>query len=146
VEAQLASSSSLLHWLRQMIMVRKTHPAFGMGSYRNVPTDSEAVLAFLRELPEDNPEGEVGETMFCIFNLSQHPVAATVNLPEFAERGLRDAFGGTPFPTFGQDGSLTLTLGSHDFYWLRLRSAKSNTSSPQTEAIPLILAPEATSK
>ena len=146
VEAQLASSSSLLHWLRQMIMVRKTHPAFGMGSYRNVPTDSEAVLAFLRELPEDNPEGEVGETMFCIFNLSQHPVAATVKLPEFAERGLRDAFGGTPFPTFGQDGSLTLTLGSHDFYWLRLRSPRSNTSSPQTEAIPLILASEATSK
>ena len=84
--------------------------------------------------------------MFCIFNLSQHPVSATVSLPEFAGRGLRDAFGGTPFPAFGADGSVTLTLGSHDFYWLRLRSPKSNMSSPQTEAIPLIPISEALKK
>jgi maltose alpha-D-glucosyltransferase/alpha-amylase len=146
VEAQLASSSSLLHWIRQMIMVRRTHPAFGLGSYRNVPTEAESVLAFLRELPADNPEGEVGEVMFCVFNLSQHPVSATMSLPEFAGRGLRDAFGGTPFPAFGPDGSVTLTLGSHDFYWLRLRSPQSNTSSPLTDAIPLIPISEAVKK
>ncbi|KAD3456150.1 maltose alpha-D-glucosyltransferase [Arthrobacter yangruifuii] len=146
VEAQLASSSSLLHWIRQMIMVRRAHPAFGLGSYRNVPTDAEAALAFVRELPDNNPEGEPGETMLCIFNLSQHPVSASMKLPEFANRGLRDAFGGTLFPTIGEDGSLTLTLGSHDFYWLRLRSAKSDTASPQTEAIPVIPISEAARK
>ena len=32
VEAQLASSTSLLHWTRRMIEVRKQNPAFGLGT------------------------------------------------------------------------------------------------------------------
>jgi maltose alpha-D-glucosyltransferase/alpha-amylase len=143
VEAQLATSSSLLHWMRQMLAVRRAHPAFGLGDYRNVPTESESVLAFLREVHEGNSEGERPEVVLCIFNLSQHPVAARMHLPEFAGRGLRDLFGGMPFPAFAEDGNITLTLGSHDFYWLRLRSASSNSASPHTEALPVIPIPEA---
>jgi maltose alpha-D-glucosyltransferase/alpha-amylase len=143
VEAQLATSSSLLHWMRQMLAVRRAHPAFGLGDYRNVPTESESVLAFLREVHDGNTEGERPEVVLCIFNLSQHPVAANLNLPEFAGRGLRDLFGGMPFPAFSADGHITLTLGSHDFYWLRLRSASSNSASPYTEALPVIPIPEA---
>ncbi|MFD1213430.1 maltose alpha-D-glucosyltransferase [Arthrobacter sp. GCM10027362] len=138
VEAQLAHSTSLLHWLRQMLDVRRTHPAFGLGRYRNVPVEAEAVLAFLRELPQDNPEGEQDETLLCVFNFSQHPAAATLRLPEYAGRGLRDLFGGSPFPWLDGAGQVTLTLGSHDFYWLRLRSAQSSPSSPVTSALPLI--------
>jgi maltose alpha-D-glucosyltransferase / alpha-amylase len=145
VEAQLAHSSSLLHWLRQMLAVRKAHPSFGLGGYRNVQTDSEQVLAFLRELPEDNPEGEQAESVLCVFNLSQHPVATSVKLPEYADRGLRDCFGGTPFPAFGDDGKLTLTLGSHDFFWLRVRALASNLASPATSAMPIIPISEVTS-
>ncbi len=80
VETQLASSSSLLHWIRQMLMVRKAHPAFGMGEYVNVATDHESVLAFLRRLdPEDSEDG-VGETLLCIFNLSHVPASCSVHL------------------------------------------------------------------
>ncbi|MHA7280713.1 maltose alpha-D-glucosyltransferase [Arthrobacter sp. MDT2-2] len=143
VEAQMATSSSLLHWVRQMLAVRKAHPAFGLGTYRNVPVDSEHVLAFLREVDADNAEGEPAESVLCIFNLSQHPVAVKMRLPEFAGRGLRDLFGGAIFPAFAEDGENTLTLGSHDFFWLRVRSASSNTSSPHTEAMPVIPLPEA---
>lgn len=138
VEAQLASSSSLLHWMRQMLAVRRSHPAFGLGSYRNVPTEAEPVLAFIREVEAGNAEGEQPEVILCVFNLSQHPVAARLHLPEYSGRGLRDLFGGTPFPAFAENGDLTLTLGSHDFYWLRLRSASSNVASPHTEAMPVI--------
>ncbi|MBG6217980.1 maltose alpha-D-glucosyltransferase/alpha-amylase [Arthrobacter sp. CAN_A6] len=143
VEAQLATSSSLLHWVRQMLAVRRAHPAFGLGEYRNVPTESDAVLAFLREVKDGNAEHEQPEVVLCIFNLSQHPVAARMHLPEFAGRGLRDLFGGAIFPAFGPEGDLTLTLGSHDFFWLRLRSASSNSSSPHTEALPVIPISEA---
>ena len=65
-----------------------------------------------------------------------------MHLPEFAGRGLRDLFGGSIFPTFGEDGEVTLTLGSHDFFWLRVRSASSNTSSPHTQSMPVIPIPE----
>ena len=34
VEAQMASSSSLLHWVRSMLAVRRQHPVFGMGDLR----------------------------------------------------------------------------------------------------------------
>ncbi|MHA7263213.1 maltose alpha-D-glucosyltransferase [Arthrobacter sp. TMN-37] len=143
VEAQLATSSSLLHWMRQMLAVRRANPAFGLGDYRNVPTEAESVLAFVREVHEGNSEGERPEVVLCIFNLSQHPVAANLHLPEFAGRGLRDLFGGMPFPAFAEDGNITLTLGSHAFYWLRLRSASSNSASPHTAAMPVIPIPEA---
>ncbi|WP_432485664.1 maltose alpha-D-glucosyltransferase [Kineococcus esterisolvens] len=33
VEAQLATSSSLLHWVRNVLAVRRAHPAFGLGRY-----------------------------------------------------------------------------------------------------------------
>jgi maltose alpha-D-glucosyltransferase/alpha-amylase len=96
------------------------------------------VVSYLRELGDDNAAGEAGEVILCAFNLSQHPVAAKLRIPQYAGRGLRDVFGGQPFPGIDEDGSLTLTLGSHDFFWLRVRSAASNPSSPQTQALPIL--------
>jgi maltose alpha-D-glucosyltransferase / alpha-amylase len=138
VEAQMAHASSLLHWNRQILSVRKNHQAFGLGRYQNVEASSESVLAFLRILPVGNPEAEKPETVLCVFNLSQHPVATTLNLPELAGRGLRDVFGAGVFPGIGQDGMLTLTLGSFDFFWLRVRSVASNISSTETQALPVL--------
>jgi maltose alpha-D-glucosyltransferase/alpha-amylase len=34
VEAELENGSSLLHWTRRMIHIRKEHPTFGLGSFR----------------------------------------------------------------------------------------------------------------
>jgi maltose alpha-D-glucosyltransferase/alpha-amylase len=145
VEQQLAHSGSLLHWLRQVIGVRREHPVFGLGSYRNVPASSASVLAFLREMPPDGEPGDeeyrAGEAVLCIFNLSQHPVAARLDMMDFAERGLRDVFGGTVFPSISADGTLQITLGSQGFFWLRLRSVRSDVNSPATSAITL-LSPE----
>jgi maltose alpha-D-glucosyltransferase/alpha-amylase len=92
----------------------------------------------LGELPPATPAGVDGETVLCAFNLSQHPVAARLRIPDYAGRGLRDVFGGQPFPGINEDGTLTLTLGSHDFFWLRVRSAASNPSSPYTQAMPIL--------
>ncbi|MDJ0357896.1 maltose alpha-D-glucosyltransferase [Paenarthrobacter sp. PH39-S1] len=141
VEAQTSHASSLLHWSRQILAVRRAHAAFGLGGYQNVEATSESVLAFLRDIPEGNPEGERAETLLCVFNLSQHPTATQLRMPALAGRGLRDVFGGTVFPPVGEDGLLTLTLGSFDFFWLRLRSASSNPMSPQTQAMPIIPMP-----
>jgi maltose alpha-D-glucosyltransferase/alpha-amylase len=138
VEAEAAHSGSLLRWTRQILSVRKNHPAFGLGAFKHVEADHEVVLAYLRELPEGNAAGEPAESILCVFNLSQHPVSSTLRLPDFSGRGLRDVFGGQPFPGIGDDGHLTLTLGSHDFFWLRLRSATSNPAAPFTQAMPIL--------
>ncbi len=144
VEAQLAHSGSLLHWVRQMLSIRKAHPVFGLGSYSNVETDAEPVLAFLREMPEHNVASEPAETILCVFNLSQNPVSTTLDLPGYAGRGLRDLFGGTPFPTIGNDGRMTFTMGSHDFFWPRIRADHSNPTAPETTAMPIIQQPGGT--
>ncbi len=138
VEAEAAHSGSLLRWTRQILSIRKNHPAFGLGAFKHVEADHDVVLAYLRELPEGNAAGEESETILCAFNLSQHPVATTLRVPKYAGRGLRDVFGGQVFPAIGDDGTLTLTLGSHDFFWLRIRSAASNPSSPHTQAMPIL--------
>jgi maltose alpha-D-glucosyltransferase/alpha-amylase len=138
VEAEAAHSGSLLRWTRQILSVRKNHPAFGLGAFEHVEADHDVVLAYLRELKEGNSAGEDSETVLCAFNLSQHPVATTLRVPRFAGRGLRDVFGGQAFPGISDDGTLTLTLGSHDFFWLRIRSASSNPASPHTQAMPIL--------
>ena len=139
VETQLASSSSLLHWIRQMLMVRKAHPAFGMGEYVNVDTDHDSVLAFLRRLDPQDAQDGVGETLLCIFNLAHTPASCSVHLEEYAGRGTRELFGGEPFGDFSQDGDYRITLGSQDFFWLRLRTAPSTDGShPETVAMPII--------
>ena len=144
VEQQLAHSSSMLHWLRQMLGVRRQHPVFGTGTYRNVETSTPQVLAFLREsteapVAEDlHVESGPAEQILCVYNLSQHPVSAELHLPEYAERGLRDVFGGHVFPVIDEAGNTTIALGSQGFYWLRVRSPKSDVSSPATTSLPVI--------
>ncbi|GEO95227.1 maltose alpha-D-glucosyltransferase [Kocuria turfanensis] len=139
VEAQLASSSSLLHWMRQMLAVRKAHPAFGLGSYVNVETDHDSVLAFLRVLPDEETEDGRGETVLCLFNLAHTPACARIRLPQFAGRGLRELFGGDLFGEVDEAGEYRITLGSQDFFWLRLRAARRDDGThPQTTALPII--------
>ncbi|NHU85845.1 maltose alpha-D-glucosyltransferase [Kocuria sp. JC486] len=141
VEAQLASSSSLLHWIRRMLLVRREHPAFGMGDYRNVPTDHESVLAFVRDYRAEDGDKHApqSETLICVFNLSHTPARATLDLAEYAGRGLREVFGGETFGAVGNDGNFHVTLGTQDFYWLRLRGAPdADGNQPETRALPIV--------
>jgi maltose alpha-D-glucosyltransferase/alpha-amylase len=120
VEAQLASRSSLLHWTRGMLALRRRHPVFGLGRYVNVQTDNPSILAFLRILDLEEAGTDSPETVLCVNNLAQTPQAATLQLDDHAGRGLTDLFGGSGFPEVADDGSLTLSLGSRDFFWLRV--------------------------
>lgn len=122
VEAQMAHSSSLLHWVRGMLQVRARHPVFGLGDFDVVPADNPTVLAFTRSMDADEESGDAAEAVLCVNNLSSRPQATTVQLPErFAGRELADLFGGSGFPWVAPDGRVTITLGSRDFFWLRLR-------------------------
>jgi maltose alpha-D-glucosyltransferase/alpha-amylase len=119
VEAQLATRSSLLHWTRGMLALRKRHPVFGVGRYVPVDADNDAVLAFLRVI-DDETTGEAPEVVLCVNNLAQTPQATTLDLAGYAGAGLEDLFGGSGFPPVNDEGRLTLSLGSRDFFWLRL--------------------------
>jgi len=124
VEAQLAQSRSLLHWIRNVIHVRKGHPTFGLGSLRVLQTNHESVLAFVREYEGSGTHfGDLPEKILCVFSFAHNPVSVTISDPENPGEVLYDLFGGGEFPPIGDDGSLTLTLGTQSFYWLHVGGA-----------------------
>ncbi len=121
VEAQLAQSRSLLHWVRNVIHVRKAHPTFGLGSIRVLQTDHESVLAFVREYPGDGTRtGDAPECVLCVFSFAHNPVSTRITAPDLAGRPTFDLFGGGEFPTFDDEGRIELTLGTQAFYWLHV--------------------------
>mgnify|MGYP003769637825 FL=1 len=122
VEAQMAHSSSLLHWVRGMLSVRRAHPVFGLGEFTILDSSNEHVLAFVRAHPEQlPPEDRSAQAVLCINNLSSRPQATTITLPEgYASAVTFDLFGGSGFPDISADRTITVTMGSRDFFWLGL--------------------------
>ncbi|CAM5575903.1 Alpha-1,4-glucan:maltose-1-phosphate maltosyltransferase [Streptomyces tendae] len=112
VEASMASPSSLLHWTRRMIEIRKQNVAFGLGTYTELPSSNPAVLAFLREYGDD--------LVLCVHNFSRFAQPTELDLSAFGGRHPVELFGGVRFPAVG-DLPYLLTLGGHGFYWFRLR-------------------------
>lgn len=126
VETQLAQQGSLLHWVRNIVHLRKDHPVFGVGSMTVVPTDNPSTLAFIRDLPaEDCGFGERPETILCVYSFSHSPVSVSLTMPEaFRASRVVDVMGGSSFPAPAGDGKLTLTLPAQSFYWLSLHGVK----------------------
>ncbi|MDI2098158.1 maltose alpha-D-glucosyltransferase [Ruicaihuangia caeni] len=121
VESQLAQSRSLLHWVRNVIHVRKAHPAFGLGTIRVLETDHPGVLAFLREYEgSDSTPGDEPERILCVFSFVHNPVSVRITMPDEPGTPTFDLFGGARFPDVGEDGALSFTLGTQSFYWLHV--------------------------
>ncbi len=121
VEAQLAQSRSLLHWVRNVIHVRKAHPTFALGTMRVLETDHESVLAFVRSYPGAETQfGDSPEDVLCVFSFAHNPISVTIRDEALAGARTIDLFGGGDFPPFSPSGELTLTLGTQSFYWLHL--------------------------
>ncbi|HWH26050.1 MAG TPA: maltose alpha-D-glucosyltransferase [Pseudolysinimonas sp.] len=122
VESQLAQSRSLLHWVRNVIHVRKGHPAFGLGGIRVLPTSHDSVLAFERDYAGSPRQfGDAPERILCVFSFSHNPVSVRVEVgQDLAGAPVYDLFGGGEFPTIADDGSVTLTLATQSFYWLHV--------------------------
>ena len=128
VEAHLAQNTSLLHWVRGILAVRRRHPVFGNGTFVPLTCDSDAILAFLRQ-NED-------ETVLCVANLANTPRAGTVQVPGFAGARVTDVFGGGEFPAIGPDGAATFTFGARDFFWLALTPVAPASEPPAPVAAP----------
>jgi maltose alpha-D-glucosyltransferase/alpha-amylase len=117
VEAQLNNTSSLLHWTRRMLQVRREHPAFGLGDFLELGSSNPSVLAYLRHLPAS--DGQPDDLVICVNNLSRFPQPVELNLSEHAGRVPVELTGGVRFPPIGELPYL-LTLPGHGFYWFQI--------------------------
>ena len=121
VEAELENSSSLLHWTRRMIHIRRQHRAFGLGSFTDLGGSNPAVLAYLREHEDD--------AMLCVNNLSRFPQPVELDLRSFEGIQPIETLGGVPFPPIGELPYL-LTMAGHGFYWFRLPRQRRDLGGP----------------
>jgi maltose alpha-D-glucosyltransferase/alpha-amylase len=112
VEAQRRDPSSLLHWMRNMIRLRKQFKVLGRGGIEFLPVANRRVLAYVRRWQED--------TILCIANMSRHAQPAELDLSAFEGATPVEMLGYTPFPRIGR-APYFLTLGGYGFYWFELR-------------------------
>lgn len=113
VEAQLASSSSLLTWMRRIIAVRRSNVALGRGALRFLYPSNRKVLAYLREIE--------AERILCVVNVSRAPQAVELDLSEFKGAAPVEMSAGSLFPRIGSAPYL-LTLPAYGFFWFRLEA------------------------
>jgi maltose alpha-D-glucosyltransferase/alpha-amylase len=115
VEAQQRNPSSLLHWVRNLLRVRRQHPVFGTGSFQALPTSNPKVLAFLRIGQE--------QAMLVVANMANTAQPVQLDLARYAGRVPVELVGGAAFPPIGELAYL-LTLAPHGFYWFGLQDAE----------------------
>ena len=111
VEAQMRYDTSLLNWMRQMILLRKQHHVFGRGAVRFVKPENRKIFAFVRE--------HEGETVLCVFNLSQFAQPVELDLADFEGRTPVEMLGKTRFPPVAK-APYQLALSPWGFYWFLL--------------------------
>ncbi len=111
VEAQERTPSSLLHWMRDIVTLRRQHPSFGRGTFEPLAPSNHRVLAFLRR--------HEGETILCVNNLSRHAQYVELDLGAFAGCTPIELWSGAPFPAITERPWL-LTVSRREFFWFRL--------------------------
>ncbi len=111
VEAQLRDRSSLLHWMKRMLAVRRPLQAFGRGSLEFVRPGNRKVLAYLRTYESD--------VILCVVNLARSAQAVELDLSRFRGRVPVELVSRTSFPPIGELPYL-LTLPGYATYWFQL--------------------------
>jgi maltose alpha-D-glucosyltransferase / alpha-amylase len=126
VEAQTRNTSSLLHWTRRMIGLRKANPAFGLGTFTDLGGSNPCVLSFIRSFGDD--------IVLCVNNLSRFPQAVELDLRHWEGAEPIEMTGGSRFPAIGELPYL-LTVAGHGFYWLRIpaHQIRGGTGLPASE-------------
>ncbi|MCF8198763.1 MAG: maltose alpha-D-glucosyltransferase [Sulfuritalea sp.] len=111
VEAQSRNTSSLLHWTKRLIAVRKNYKAFGRGSITFLEAGNRKILAYVREWQS--------ETILCVVNLSRTAQPVELDLAAFKGRVPVELMGRAAFPPIG-DLPYLLTLEGYGTYGFRL--------------------------
>jgi maltose alpha-D-glucosyltransferase/alpha-amylase len=117
VEAQQRHSTSLLHWMRQMITLRKRRQVFGRGSLEFLHPENRKVLAFTRSYE--------GETVLCIYNLARSSQPVLLDLSPYQGMTPMDLQYQVPFPRI-EERPYQLALNEYGFYWLLLNRGVGN--------------------
>jgi maltose alpha-D-glucosyltransferase/alpha-amylase len=128
VEAQQSDQSSLLHWTRNMIALRKLFHVFGRGTQQFLNPDNRKILAYIRQYEEDG----TSETVLCVANLSRFSQPVSLDLSRFSGMIPVEMLGYVTFPSITTQ-PYPLTLAPYAFLWLELQPAP---QTPEPAQVP----------
>ncbi|HSC26814.1 MAG TPA: alpha-glucosidase C-terminal domain-containing protein, partial [Vicinamibacterales bacterium] len=112
VAAQQADPASQLHWIRNMVGLRKLFHVFGRGSITFLEPENRKIVAHVRQDEQD--------LILCVANLSHLAQPVQLDLSAFNGMTPIEMLGYTTFPEIGADPYL-LTLGPYGYYWFELQ-------------------------
>jgi maltose alpha-D-glucosyltransferase/alpha-amylase len=111
VEAQQQNPSSLLWWMKRLVLLRTNYQSFGRGTLEFLFPENRKVLVFTRRFQD--------EIILVVANLSRFVNYVELDLSQFKGMIPVELFGHTRFPSIGELPYF-LTLGPHSFYWFKL--------------------------
>ena len=111
VAGQERTATSLLRWMRRLIMVRRRFKAFGRGTFESLHPQNKSVLVFVRQYRD--------ETILCVNNLSRYSQYAELDLSKYEGQTPVDVWSGKAFPRIG-DRPYLITLGPHGVFWFQI--------------------------
>lgn len=131
VEAQQSDPSSLLHWTRNMIALRKLFRVFGRGTLEFLHPTNRKILAYVRAF--ETEDGHC-ETVLCVANLSRFAQPVQLDLSKYAGRQPVEMLGYVPFPAVDRT-PYALTLAPYSFLWLELQQSPAIPEAPIVEEL-----------
>jgi maltose alpha-D-glucosyltransferase/alpha-amylase len=129
VEAQESDPSSLLHWTRNMIALRKLFQVFGRGTLEFLQPENRKILAYLRKYTRE--DGSL-EMVLCVANLSRFAQPVSLDLSAYAGMQPVEMLGYVSFPQLTRN-PYPLTIAPYSFLWLELQPAPERPEPPQVE-------------
>jgi maltose alpha-D-glucosyltransferase/alpha-amylase len=108
VEAQQRTPTSLLHWVRRAIELRKRHPVFSRGTLEFIKPSNRKIFAFIRKYQD--------ETALCVFNLSRSAQPVELDLRRYEGYVPIEMSGKVRFPTIGAQ-PYQLAFNEYGFFW-----------------------------
>jgi maltose alpha-D-glucosyltransferase/alpha-amylase len=115
VEAQQQNPSSLLWWVKRLVLLCKNYRAFGRGTIEFLYPENRKVLVFIRRFED--------EIILVVANLSRFVQYVELDLSAYKGMVPVELFGHTRFPAIGEPPYF-VTMGPHSFYWFNLEPSR----------------------
>lgn len=128
VEVQNSNTSSLLWWMKRMILTRKKYKAFSRGDMKFINADNPKILAFVRNYED--------ETVLVVANLSRFLQPVELDIAEYKGYVPVEVFSKNRLPAVKEDQPYFLTLAPYDCQWFLLEKVYAETH--QAGALPML--------
>jgi len=128
VTMQEENPSSLMWWIKNVLAMRKRLHVFGRGDISFIESSNAKVLCFVRSYKN--------QRVAVVANLSQFSQATTLDLSEFKECDVTEAFSQNRFMSItGRE--YPITLGPYGYYWFQIDASEKKESGFSSSELPL---------